>query len=140
MYMFNTLYLTSSCLANRKTDVCAYLHSLLSEGSHMPRDDHKELVQLSLIVLGEEPPAGVIFYKPGAIRKIRWKAVAIYGMKMFVPPREQMHLAMISLWERTLSSTRISIQASLASSNLTPQTQAAIARALSVCIRTEDLL
>jgi hypothetical protein len=41
-------------------------------------------IKLSLIVLGEKPPAGFIFRKPGAIHKDRWMAVAIYGLKMYL--------------------------------------------------------
>jgi hypothetical protein len=75
---FHCLSMTSPWLTKKKTDVCAFLGSLLS--SCMPRDDYKEMVLLTPIVLGETSTSRVTFYKPGAIHKARWMAVALYGM------------------------------------------------------------
>jgi hypothetical protein len=84
MTSFHCLSLTPPWLVKKKVDVCAYLAGLLSVNIHMPRDDYKEMVQLTLIVLGQNPTSGVTFHKPGAIHKARWMAVALYGMKMFL--------------------------------------------------------
>jgi hypothetical protein len=50
----------------------------------LPIDHYKKLIELSLIALGEKPPAGFVYRKPGDIHKARWMAVAIYGIKMYL--------------------------------------------------------
>jgi hypothetical protein len=47
----------------------------------MPRDDYKELLQLSLAVLGVQP---CNFYYPGAVHRARWMAKILYALKMFL--------------------------------------------------------
>ncbi|KAK3922104.1 Deoxyguanosinetriphosphate triphosphohydrolase-like protein [Frankliniella fusca] len=49
-----------------------------------PRDDYKELLQLTVIFLGGIPNGGILFRKPGAVNKTRWMARAIYAFKMFL--------------------------------------------------------
>lgn len=53
---------------------------LLQEGQ--PRDDYKELLQLTLLFLGETPPGGVKFYQPGAISEARFMSKALYSLKL----------------------------------------------------------
>ena len=47
------------------------------------RDDYKEIIDLTLVVLGS-PPNKFSFKKPGAIHKARWMAPVIYTLKMFL--------------------------------------------------------
>jgi hypothetical protein len=49
-----------------------------------PRDDYRELLELTIIFLGGVPPAGVRFRYPGAIHRARWMARAIYSIKMWL--------------------------------------------------------
>ena len=55
---------------------------LLTE--NQPRDDYRELLELSLIYLGHIPPRGVHFMAPGAMHRARWMAMAIYSIKIFL--------------------------------------------------------
>ena len=48
----------------------------------LPRDDYKELLELSLIFLGEG--SEIKFRKPGAYHHARWMAKAIYTIKMYL--------------------------------------------------------
>ena len=53
-----------------------------------PRDDYRELLQLSLIFFGFIPPENFFFNVPGAFRHARWMAKAIYYLKIFyISPR-----------------------------------------------------
>ena len=54
------------------------------ESSVFPRDDYRECAENNLIVLGETPPRGTHFLKPGAIHQARWMACNIYAGKMFM--------------------------------------------------------
>lgn len=49
-----------------------------------PRDDYKELLELSVIVLGGMPNLQVKFKRPGPIHHARWMAKAIYALKMWL--------------------------------------------------------
>lgn len=49
-----------------------------------PRDDYKELLQLTLIFLGLVRPENVSFRFPGAFHHARWMAKAIYCLKLFI--------------------------------------------------------
>jgi hypothetical protein len=48
------------------------------------RDDYRELLELSVIFLGNVPPHGVKFRFPGPISHARWMAKAIYVLKIFL--------------------------------------------------------
>jgi hypothetical protein len=50
----------------------------------LPRDDYKEVAELALIILGEMPPGGISWKKPGATHKARFLNYAIYVMKMYM--------------------------------------------------------
>jgi len=54
-----------------------------------PRDDYRELLELTLIFLGETPARGARFMKPGAMHQARWMSKVLYSFKMF---RNQFHL------------------------------------------------
>ena len=49
-----------------------------------PRDDYRELLELTVIFLGGVPQRGIKFMKPGALHRARFMARLIYGMKMFL--------------------------------------------------------
>ena len=51
---------------------------------HQPRDDYKELLELTIIFLGGQPPKGVRFRYPGAIHCARWMSRAIYTLKTVI--------------------------------------------------------
>jgi len=51
---------------------------------YQPRDDYKELLELSIIALGGVPERGIRFRLPGALHRARWMAKAIYGTKIFL--------------------------------------------------------
>ena len=55
-----------------------------------PRDDYRELLELSIICLGGVPPRGIRFLKPGALHRARWMARVIYSLKIHLF-REQFH-------------------------------------------------
>jgi hypothetical protein len=49
-----------------------------------PRDDYRELLELTIIFLGGVPRRGIHFMYPGAIHRARWMARAIYCIKMWL--------------------------------------------------------
>ncbi|KAG0726856.1 hypothetical protein GWK47_035767 [Chionoecetes opilio] len=49
-----------------------------------PRADYREMAELTLIVLGDTPPRGIHWSRPGAIHQARWMARNLYYMKMFM--------------------------------------------------------
>ena len=51
---------------------------------NQPRDDYKELLELTIIFLGGQPPNGVRFRYPGAIHRACWMSRAIYTLKMVI--------------------------------------------------------
>jgi hypothetical protein len=66
-------------VANRE-DIIAFCQSQL--GNTQPRDDYRELLELTIIYLGGMLPAGVRFMKPGALHLARWMAKMIYSIKI----------------------------------------------------------
>lgn len=51
---------------------------------YQPRDDYKELLELTIIFLGQIPPNGIFFKVPGPINHARWMAKNIYSLKIFL--------------------------------------------------------
>jgi len=49
-----------------------------------PRDDYREFLELSIILIGEVPPRGVAFMAPGAMHHARWMAKVLYAMKIWL--------------------------------------------------------
>lgn len=49
-----------------------------------PRDDYRELLELTIIILGGVPKRGVRFMVPGALHHARWMAKSIYCLKMYI--------------------------------------------------------
>ncbi|KAG0728208.1 hypothetical protein GWK47_032968 [Chionoecetes opilio] len=58
--------------------IIATCHALLKK--KQPRDDYREMVQLTIIVLGGEVEANI--RKPGAYHRARWMAKVIYTLKI----------------------------------------------------------
>ncbi|XP_025270393.1 uncharacterized protein LOC112639732 [Camponotus floridanus] len=73
-------------VANIVTDKKNHLSTFITRYLQLsqPRDDYKELLELSLIFLGEMPQDQVSFKRPGAIHHARWMAKAIYCLKIFI--------------------------------------------------------
>ena len=49
-----------------------------------PRDDYKELLQLSLLFLNHPQPEGQQIIAPGAVHRARWMAKIIYCLKIYL--------------------------------------------------------
>ena len=78
---FNTLvYMTDSKRGHIEYDQIILALENALDCKH-PRDDYKELIELSLTYLGK-PPARFKFRKPGAIHRAGWMAKLIYATKM----------------------------------------------------------
>lgn len=71
-----------NALGNNYNDIVEYAKLKLS--TNLIRDDYKELLDLVIIFLGEVPPGGIKFKKPGAYHHARWMAKGIYCLKMYL--------------------------------------------------------
>ena len=49
-----------------------------------PRDDYRELMELTLLFLGRSPSRGTRFRVPGANHQARWMAKVIYTFKVWM--------------------------------------------------------
>ncbi|KAL4132318.1 hypothetical protein QTP88_009490 [Uroleucon formosanum] len=49
-----------------------------------PRNDYKELLELTMIFLGAKPNNTTFFHTPGATHHARWMAKAIYCLKIYI--------------------------------------------------------
>ena len=49
-----------------------------------PRDDYRELLILTIVVLGGIPTGGIRMCKPGAYHRARWMGKLIYALKIFL--------------------------------------------------------
>lgn len=49
-----------------------------------PRDDYRELIELTIISLGGIPKRGVRFMAPGACHRARWMGKIIYSLKIYL--------------------------------------------------------
>jgi len=57
-------------LTNLKEEVIDFAKQILFS-SHQPRDDYRELLELTIIFLGDTPPRGVRIMAPGAMHRAR---------------------------------------------------------------------
>lgn len=57
---------------------------VLQLGKSHARGDYVELLELTLIFLGEAPPKGIKFRKAGSLSRARWMARAIYTLKAWM--------------------------------------------------------
>ena len=69
-----------------KSDILVFTlaFTLLSSGHTFPRDDYKEVAELSLIILGVKAPQKFQMRRPGAIHHARWMSTILYTAKMFM--------------------------------------------------------
>ena len=51
---------------------------------NLPRADYREVAELTIIALGDIPPRGIHWSRPGAIHQARWMARNLYALKMFL--------------------------------------------------------
>ena len=65
-----------------KEEVLAFSQQQLEEVH--PRDDYKELLQLTVIFLGGVPAGGIRFRAPAGLHKARWMPRLLYGFKLFM--------------------------------------------------------
>jgi hypothetical protein len=80
------LGLVEQDLKQKKSRTIAVVSNFLVEAS--PRADYREVAELCLILLGEEPPRGIHWAKPGAIHQARWMVRDIYSIKMLLFSKE----------------------------------------------------
>jgi hypothetical protein len=73
-------YETIKCDFEEKEAIIAFCKDEL-ENKH-PRKDHIELLELTITYLGDIPPKGVKFVKPGAMHRARWMSRVVYAIKM----------------------------------------------------------
>ena len=64
-----------------------------------PRDDYKELIELSLTYLGR-PPANFKLRKPGAVHTARWMGKLIYSIKIVLLMNQIDENASINIFRR----------------------------------------
>ncbi|GBP33326.1 hypothetical protein EVAR_30915_1 [Eumeta japonica] len=67
-------------------NIAAYIISFAQDqlNRYQPRDDYKELLNLTIIYLGGIPEKGVSFRMPAGLHRARWMAKAIYCLKIFL--------------------------------------------------------
>jgi hypothetical protein len=66
-------------------DVINFLVELLNgKAEKLPREDYKELLELTLIFLGQTPPRGIHFRVPGAFHHARWMSKLLYAFKIIL--------------------------------------------------------
>ena len=58
------------------------MNVLTKETEHLPREDYRELLELTLLFLGETPPRGVHFRVLGAFHHARWMSKLLYILKL----------------------------------------------------------
>lgn len=65
-----------------KADLIVFIKCQLN--NFQPRDDYKELLQLTLLFLGENSTKSVHINSPGAVHRARWMAKIIYCLKIYL--------------------------------------------------------
>lgn len=70
-------------LGNLKDEVIAFANQVLVS-SQQPRDDYRELLELTVLFLGDVPPRGVRLVAPGAMHRARWMAKLLYSLKVWM--------------------------------------------------------
>ena len=72
----------SSNVIDRKEQIVDFASNQLLK--HQPRDDYRELLELTIIFLGAIPPHGLRFRAPGPMHHARWMSKAIYSIKVWI--------------------------------------------------------
>jgi hypothetical protein len=70
------------CVENVASSTIVFAENQLKD--FQPRDDYKELLQLTIIFLGGVPSKGISFRAPAGLHRARWMAKAIYCFKLFM--------------------------------------------------------
>ena len=78
-----TLQFKDRCLKSRMQSSIQALQRILSIPEYLPRDDYRECAELMLILLGETPPRGKRWLKPGAVHQAGWMPSVLYPAKMY---------------------------------------------------------
>lgn len=73
---------TLRCVENVISSTISFAEKQLSDSQ--PRDDYKELLNLTIIFLGGVPNKGITFRAPACLHRARWMAKAIYCLKLFI--------------------------------------------------------
>jgi len=85
---FKTLNIDNRQLKQQRDIVINFIRDRLSSSDDtaadcLSRDDYRECAELMLILLGEVPPRGMHWLKPGAYHHARWMSTVLYSAKMF---------------------------------------------------------
>jgi len=70
-------------LVGLKDDVISFAKQVLLS-SQQTRDDYRELLELTVLFLGDTPPRGVRIMAPGAMHRARWMAKLLYCVKIWM--------------------------------------------------------
>ena len=97
----------ASVLNPVRHDILQFAEKQLAD--NQPRDDYKEMLQLSIIFLGGIPPCGIKFMAPGPMHHARWMSKVIYALKVWMfrdqfqlTPREEKGLRQFCLFAVTI--------------------------------------
>lgn len=90
-------------LCDVRESLVLFLHSSLEK--NQPRDDYREIVEITAIFLGCPPPRGAHFMSPGPMHHARWMSKVIYSLKVWLfrkqfrmTPREEKGLRDLSIF------------------------------------------
>jgi hypothetical protein len=83
LFLYNRL---NGELKTLKMEAIEFIMDILNKKVNLklPGEDYRELLQLSLIFLGEFPQSGINFPVTGAFHHARWLAKFIYILKIFL--------------------------------------------------------
>lgn len=84
---FQTLQAQTPWMEHRKTKVIEILNGMLQKDdgkNTFLREDYREVAEITLVALGETPPRGIRFRKPGAFHHARWMSSILYFTKMYL--------------------------------------------------------
>ncbi|CAH1114867.1 unnamed protein product [Psylliodes chrysocephalus] len=74
--------MVASVIHDKKDDVLLFISQQLQE--NQPRDDYRELLELSSVFLGNRPTENFTFKTPGPTHHARWLSKAIYSLKIYL--------------------------------------------------------
>ena len=90
-------------LCDERETLVIFLHTALEE--NQPRDDYREILEITAIFLGSPPPRGAHFMSPGPMHHARWMSKVIYSLKVWLfrkqfrmTPREEKGLRDLSIF------------------------------------------
>lgn len=78
---------TSHTAKRLKDSTVGFIFDVLDNDTgifYLPREDYLEILELTLLFLGETPPYEVQLRKPGAFHHARWMAKVIYCIKIYL--------------------------------------------------------